>query len=357
MFRLLLLLILSVVAPWNAHALDEFRFASYYGDHMVLQKAPERAVLWGFGAEGSKVIFSLEGEQQNKRGVAYVQNGTWRVTLDPVEAGGPYNVTAFQLGPAEAKITLTDVLFGDVWLCGGQSNMAYTLSQLFNASEEQELAPKFPHVRVFMVALEVSDAELIDLPRIEVPWSVPSAEILGGPEFTHFSAVCWLFGRYLYKTLRYPVGLVESCWGGTPVEAWSSSRALQKCGLEDAEDQRLPPLTPLFEQMPLFMVRWSNSVLWNAMIYPLLNMTIKGAIWYQGEANTEFNKDKYACTFPTMIDDWRAAFHEGSGGQTMADFPFGFVQLSTFQKISRTMGSQIFAGTRQQTTASPQTPA
>ncbi|KAG9348532.1 hypothetical protein JZ751_002268, partial [Albula glossodonta] len=238
MFRLLLLLILSVVAPWNAHALDVFRFASYYGDHMVLQKAPERAVLWGFGVDGSKVIFSLEGEQQNKRGVAYVQNGTWRVTLDPVEAGGPYNVTAFQLGPAEAKITLTDVLFGDVWLCGGQSNMAYTLSQLFNASEEQELAPKFPHVRVFMVALEVSDAELIDLPRIEVPWSVPSAEILGGPEFTHFSAVCWLFGRYLYKTLRYPVGLVESCWGGTPVEAWSSSRALQKCGLEDAEDQR-----------------------------------------------------------------------------------------------------------------------
>ncbi|KAG9348531.1 hypothetical protein JZ751_002267 [Albula glossodonta] len=101
---------------------------------------------------------------------------------------------------------------------------------------------------------------------------------------------------------------------------------------------RLPPLTPLFEQMPLFMVRWSNSVLWNAMIYPLLNMTIKGAIWYQGEANTVFNKDKYACTFPTMIDDWRAAFHEGSGGQTAADFPFGFVQLSTFQKISRNNG-------------------
>lgn len=59
-------------------------------------------------------------------------------------------------------------------------------------------------------------------------------EILGGKGFTHFSAVCWLFGRYLYKSLNYPIGLVESCWGGTPVEAWSSVRALQRCGLKES---------------------------------------------------------------------------------------------------------------------------
>ncbi|KAG9348530.1 hypothetical protein JZ751_002266 [Albula glossodonta] len=287
---------------------------------MVLQKAPERAVLWGYGLEGSKVMVVLQGEQENKVQSAHVQNGTWRVTLDPVEAGGPYNVTAFQLGPAEAKITLIDVLFGDVWLCGGQSNMYLQLSKVFNASEEQALAPKFPNVRIFMASLELSKKELIDLPKVEIPWSVPSPELLG-----NFSAVCWLFGRYLYKTLRYPVGLVESCWGGTPVEAWSSSRALQKCGLEADDGSYLYIIPGETGPEP----KRENSVLWNAMIHPLVNMTIKGAIWYQGEDNTIYHLDKYACSFPAMIDDWRATFHEGSGGQTAADFPFGFVQLCT----------------------------
>lgn len=74
------------------------------------------------------------------------------------------------------------------------------------------------------------------------------------------------------------------------------------------------------------------------MIHPLLNMTIKGAIWYQGEANAGYNQGKYNCSFPAMIDDWRMAFHEGSGGQTANDFPFGFVQLSTSIKGSTSDG-------------------
>ncbi|XP_036393345.1 sialate O-acetylesterase-like isoform X3 [Megalops cyprinoides] len=336
MYELLLLYLLCAVGPLNAFR-EEFRFASYYGDHMVLQKAPEQSVLWGYGSDGAEVIVSLKGEQENRKHSVLVQNGIWRVALEPMKAGGPYNVTAVQQGTANAQVTLMDVLFGDVWLCSGQSNMAYTLSQVFNASEEQAMAPQFPHVRIFMAALERSNTELLDLPRVEVPWSIPSAaELLGGPEFTYFSAVCWLFGRYLYKTLGYPVGLVESCWGGTPVEAWSSHRVLQKCGLE-SQDLRHPCFTP-YETMPGLMVAWSNSVLWNAMIHPLLNMTIKGAIWYQGEANTEYHQDKYICAFPAMIDDWRISFHKGSGGQTAPDFPFGFVQLSTSHKGSMSDG-------------------
>ncbi|KAJ8368837.1 hypothetical protein SKAU_G00088650 [Synaphobranchus kaupii] len=350
---LLVLGLLCVAVRLNA--VDEFRFASYYGDHMVLQKVPERAVLWGYGSTGSKVIVSLVGEQGSRAEQAVsVQNGIWRVTLDPVKAGGPYNLTAIQQDAARAQVTLTDVLFGDVWLCGGQSNMAMTLSQVFNASEEQALAPKYPHVRIFMAALEHSDEPLMDLARVEVPWSVPSPELVGGPAFTHYSAVCWLFGRYLYKILGYPVGLVESCWGGTPVEAWSSTRALQKCGLEkqekvDSSYLYLPGRLPLLPGwMSQFMLTWKKSILWNAMIHPLLNMTIKGAIWYQGEANTNYNLLKYACSFPAMIDDWRATFHEGSGGQTAADFPFGFVQISTDVKSSQ---SESFPILRWQQTA------
>ncbi|XP_022055368.1 sialate O-acetylesterase isoform X2 [Acanthochromis polyacanthus] len=288
-------------------------FASYYGDHMVLQKSPDRAVLWGFGPENEQVTVFLSGPVTQKTLVT-VTGGIWRVTLDPVDAGGPYNVTASSWG---SKATLTDVLFGDVWLCGGQSNMFFKMSEIFNASEELALSANYPHVRPFMVALKRSEIELLDLIQVELPWFEPTATAL-----REFSAVCWLFGRYMHDKLKYPIGLVESCWGGTPVEAWSSTRALQKCGLEKTEDVDIE----------------SNSVLWNSMIHPLLNMTIRGAIWYQGEANAVYHQDNYNCSFPAMIDDWRMAFHHGSGGQTALDFPFGFVQLSTNKKYSTDNG-------------------
>ncbi|GAA6089676.1 sialate O-acetylesterase isoform X1 [Tachysurus ichikawai] len=303
-------------STWN-----ELRFASYYGEHMVLQRAPEKAVVWGYGTTGALVEIYLTGPQNKQVKSVSVFNGFWKVILDPVQAGGPYNLTAVQ---RESKIVLTDVLFGDVWLCGGQSNMAFTVGQVYNASEELAMATNFPNVRVFQAALEMSSVELTDLAGVEVPWSRPTPEILGGKDFTHFSAVCWLFGRYLYKSLNYPIGLVESCWGGTPVEAWSSVRALHSCGLkESTKNSSLSSYTNDLRE-------WKSTVLWNSMIHPLLNMTIKGAIWYQGEANAQYNQNKYSCTFPAMIDDWRMAFREGSCGQTAQDFPFGFVQLSTY---------------------------
>ncbi|MBN3300474.1 SIAE acetylesterase, partial [Amia calva] len=291
---------------------------------MVLQRAPERAVLWGYGTDAAKVTITVLGNQQNTSHTVTVEEQIWRVTLDPVQPGGPYVVSAVQQSAEGVQVhNLTDVLFGDVWLCGGQSNMQMGLSQVINASEELAMALKFPNVRVFTAADEHSREELTDLMKIELPWSVPSAGVLDGGNFSHFSAVCWLFGRYLYESQKHPVGLVESCWGGTPVEAWSSERALQKCGLAKPKHS--------FQNAG---ASWDNTVLWNAMIHPLLNMTIKGAIWYQGEQNTEYHQDLYNCTFPAMIDDWRMAFHQGSGGQTSPVFPFGFVQLSTYKKTS-----------------------
>ncbi|XP_068601809.1 sialate O-acetylesterase [Brachionichthys hirsutus] len=287
----------------------ELRFASYYGDNMVLQKSPESAVLWGYGPEGAQVTVSLSGPTSQINSSTAVRRGTWLVTLDPVEAGGPYNVTAATPSSATA---LTNVLFGDVWLCGGQSNMCFEMDKIFNASWELNHTVNYPHVRPFMVALRAAETELTDLIQVELPWSVPTETAL-----SQFSAVCWLFGRYMYETLKHPIGLVQSCWGGTPVEGWSSKRALQRCGLGQKGGHQT-----------------RNSVLWNSMIHPLLKMTIKGAIWYQGESNTGYHQDQYSCSFPAMIDDWRTAFHQSSGGQTAPDFPFGFVQLSTYMKSS-----------------------
>ncbi|XP_045559355.1 sialate O-acetylesterase [Salmo salar] len=214
------------------------QFASYYGDHMVLQKAPERAVLWGYGPDDTEVtVFLSGGPFTNNAPAVSVAAGKWRMTLDPMEAGGPYNVTAVLQN--NHSITLTDVLFGDVWLCGGQSNMAFTTSLVFKASEELALASKF-------------------LQEWRCPGLSPQQVWIGsgvmGEDFKHYSAVCWMFGRHLYKALKYPIGLVTSCWGGTPVEAWSSPRALKHCDLDRINGIPMP-YTP-----SMYLSKRTNSV-------------------------------------------------------------------------------------------------
>ena len=132
-----------------------------------------------------------------------------------------------------------------------------------------------------------------------------------------FSNVCYFFGRNIFATLSQagkarPVGLIGTYWGGTADELWSSPDALRKC---------LDPSKP---------IPAADSSLWYGMISPLLNVTIKGAIWYQGEADSRHpggTFDAYNCTFPEMIADWRSKWAEGS--DTRPDFPFGFVQLNS----------------------------
>ncbi|XP_019325925.1 PREDICTED: LOW QUALITY PROTEIN: sialate O-acetylesterase [Aptenodytes forsteri] len=263
---------LSFVKPGPGRAAEEtglramLGFASYYGDHMVLQKEPAGAVVWGYGEPGAALespeasceravirryreicrILLQPGQkihaklQQNiftpRFGTSKISwrhlgpSGTWTTVLDPMDRGGPYALTA---GQGSENLRLRDIYFGDVWLCSGQSNMAMTVLQITNASQELAAAARYPYVRVFAAAPARSDVELEDLERIDLPWSIPTAENLGHGNFTYFSAVCWLLGRYLYEALRYPVGLVEAAWGGTPIEAWSSRRALWACGLPE----------------------------------------------------------------------------------------------------------------------------
>ncbi|NXO56343.1 SIAE acetylesterase, partial [Aramus guarauna] len=320
-------------------------FASCYGDHMVLQKEPAGAVVWGYGEPGAAVTVVVSGNGglivMKKTAQVKGPSGTWTTVLDPMDPGGPYALTA---GQGSENVTLQDIYFGDVWLCSGQSNMAMTVLQIANASQELAAAARYPYVRIFAAAPARSDVELEDLKKIDLPWSIPTAENLGHGNFTYFSAVCWLLGRYLYEALRYPVGLVEAAWGGTPIEAWSSQRALRACRLPEdtgsfgAGLAFCTPLSPALSSSISPHRHLSGpqtpSVLWNAMIHPLLNMTLRGVAWYQGEANAFLHTDRYNCTFPALIADWRHAFHAGSAGQTEPLFPFGFVQLSSYRRQS-----------------------
>ncbi|XP_059123627.1 sialate O-acetylesterase isoform X1 [Peromyscus eremicus] len=344
-------LLLLVVVRASRSAGIGFRFASYIDNYMVLQKEPSGAVIWGFGTPGATVTVTLcQGQGTIMKKVTSVKapSNTWMVVLDPMKPGGPFEVMAQQtLGTSNVTLRVHDVLFGDVWLCSGQSNMQMTVLQIFNASKELSDTAAYQSVRIFSVSLNQAEEELEDLGEVDLSWSKPTAGNLGHGDFTYMSAVCWLFGRYLYDTLQYPIGLVSSSWGGTPIEVWSSRRSLEACGVPNTRNERiLQPeiklmrnecksegsLCPLGRVVPPYFVAGpvKHSVLWNAMIHPLQNMTLKGVVWYQGEANANYNRDLYSCMFPALIEDWRQNFHYGSQGQTERFFPFGFVQLSSY---------------------------
>ncbi|XP_066221196.1 sialate O-acetylesterase isoform X1 [Saccopteryx leptura] len=316
-------LLLPVILRAHTSADVDFRFASFIDNYMVLQKEPAGAVIWGYGVSGATVTVTLCQDQETimkKMTHVKAHSNSWLVVLDPLKPGGPYEVMAQQtFGGKNLTLRVHDVLFGDVWLCSGQSNMQMTVSQIFNATRELSNTAAYQSVRLLSVSLTQAEQELEDLAEVDLQWSQPTSENLGHGNFKYMSAVCWLFGRYLYDTLQYPIGLIASSWGGTPIEAWSSGRSLKACGVPK---QRFIPSDSVTGPS-------EYSVLWNAMIHPLHNMTLKGVIWYQGEANVNFNRDLYNCTFPALIEDWRQTFHRGSQGQTDRLFPFGFVQLSS----------------------------
>lgn len=312
----------------SVRAASVFRFANIYGDHMVLQAKPFSAMVWGFGEIGQPVDVRLGSEVHTTKVVEdpALGSGVWRVTLDSQDAGGPYTIMASsKVGNTTTSVSLEDVLFGDVWVCSGQSNMEFTVTQVVNASEAFEEADHYPDIRLFTASRSASDTPLYELKEILQPWSVASSKSVNGGVWKYFSAVCWFYGKNIYDQYKRPIGLIATDWGGTPVESWSSPDSLSRCNITESKvvDVFLSP------EEKSFVGPTEHSVLYNAMIHPFLNMTIYGAIWYQGEsnANAPFT---YNCTFPAMIDDWRSKWFYGTDKLTDPEFPFGFVQLSAF---------------------------
>ncbi|XP_013395194.1 sialate O-acetylesterase [Lingula anatina] len=330
---LLILLLLVIFNSASTRAgkkvTADLSFASHYGDHMVLQQAPKQAMVWGFAKTlGSVVKITVQNDSYSATVQKNPQDnpgpGVWKVLLKPTPSSTPPVIISVK--SVDGQVAIKDVLFGDVWLCSGQSNMQFTTDMMLNASEELEGASKYTQVRLFTASQVTSDVPLLNLKSVEEVWSLAAKDTVGHQPWKYFSAVCWLYGRMLYDRLKYPVGLIDTTWGGTPVEAWSSPDALRQCYGHSNQD-RVKVNDPLFPEAP-----GDHTVLWNAMIHPFLNTTIYGAIWYQGEANASPpTMNKYKCTFRAMIVDWRQKWHEGTMGQTDENFPFGFVQLAPWR--------------------------
>ena len=224
----------------------------------------------------------------------------------------------FQISGGGEVISLSQVLYGDVWICSGQSNMEQSMENIMNATEEIEASSIFDDIR-YMVVSNIASADEDDNADIsvQVPWSRPSS-----PSLKDMSAVCFLFARNIQKMMEseghtpIPMGMVDSDWGGTLIEAWSNKQALDECGVRPNNCDENNPQN-------------CYSRLWNGMMNPLKKNAVKGFLWYQGESNGNHNRDLYSCMFPTMIDSWRREFSTNSATSDKA--PFGFVQLASYK--------------------------
>jgi sialate O-acetylesterase len=205
---------------------------------MVLQRAPQKAIVWGFGDPSTVTTLTMNHKIYttiSRSELANTQNESiWSVTLDPVSDEGPFDIHVSQplANGTLVTITLHDVLFGDVWICSGQSNMQMTLNFTFNGTEEIANAVKYPKIRVFTASTEGSAKPIEELLGIRLNWSLPSSSSLDGPDWNYMSAVCWLYGRQIHEALGgRPIGLIATSYGGTAIELWMPPKALEDCDI------------------------------------------------------------------------------------------------------------------------------
>lgn len=201
------------------------RTAGLFGHGMVLQR--DRPVpVWGWGTPGVRVSVTFRGQAES---TIVDGKGKWMVTLAPMTAGGPGEMGIFD---DVDELVLANVLVGDVWLCSGQSNMAFPLSQAKNSSSEIDAADH-PNIRFFKVGFNAADEPAMDVRGV---WRTCTPSVAGS-----FSAVAYGFARELLIEEKVPIGIIESSWGGSSGEAWTPRRAL-------SFDPELKPLLESYDR-------------------------------------------------------------------------------------------------------------
>jgi sialate O-acetylesterase len=309
----LLAVLLAMVFAVPAYSQGTLPFVdSLFTDHAVLQREIADPI-WGWTTPFQNVTVSVNG--QTVSAIAGV-DGKWVASVGPFEAGGPYTITIS--GPQ--TVTLNDVMFGDVWVCSGQSNMQFGIGNGLNAPTEIAAA-NYPDIRIF--TSQMVDATTPQLLTTGLWQSVTPQSIQSQGTWNGFSAVGYFFGRDLYAAVNVPIGLIQCSWGGTVAEAWTSKEALAANLPEFAP--ALASLAPVNGQVvsPTGFNQNYPTALFNGMVSPLLTYGIKGALWYQGESNAGRGLE-YRTLLPTMISDWRSRWNEGN-------FPFLIVQLAGWQ--------------------------
>lgn len=341
--RIIAAFVLLLSCTTFAHA--DIRMPSVFGSNMVLQRDVALPV-WGWADAGEKVSVTLEGNDGTRQSktIAADDLGAWEVKLDPIKTGPTYTLTV----RSNNELKFTNILAGEVWLCSGQSNMAWPMSRSHNA-DQAIAAADHPNIRILTVPLTTASSPQDD---VEAKWNVCTPQTVAS-----FSAVAYFFGKHLHEELDVPIGLINSTWGGTPVQAWTprqtfiegSNPTLQDTGdwlreqdkkhkqqwqstlaahnawldaaqLALQQNQPIPPRP----DVPTHPINGQHdpTALYNGMIAPLVPFAVRGFVWYQGERNVDDAYD-YRVYFPAMIESWRTVWNND-------DLPFYFAQLAPF---------------------------
>ncbi|MEO9891552.1 sialate O-acetylesterase [Aurantibacter sp.] len=300
--RFLFLFVISLM--FSTPITAEIKLPAIVSSHMVLQRNT-KVILWGWADPNERIIINTSWLNETLYSKTD-KEGNWKLELQTTNSKKAQTI---KIKGNESEILLEDILFGEVWLCSGQSNMqqplnGYTGQPTFGALEAITTS-KNPNLRLFTVE-RLGAKEPIKNVEKYVEWQSASPE-----NVSEFSAIAFFYGQQLQKILDVPVGMIHTSWGGSSVQAWLSKDKMES-----------------FEKVDLSAVNITKgtnhipTALYNAMIHPLIPYTIKGALWYQGESNRN-EPHKYKELFPAMVEDWRTKWNIG-------DFPFYFVQIAPY---------------------------
>ncbi len=299
-FYLLICFALIVITPVSLRA--EVKLPAIFGDHMVLQQQTGAAI-WGKAKTGKTIIVRTSWDRMNYNTRADA-NGDWKLKVKTPFAGGPYDIFISD----GQTLQLKDVLIGEVWVCSGQSNMQMTMrgyrNQPVTGSNEAIAGSANPTIRFFTVERKTSLEPLTDFAG---KWMECLPE-----NVADFSAAAWFFGQTIQKVLGVPVGLICSSWGGTRIEPWISEAGNRKFDFVTLPDKT--QIGNISQQTP--------TVLYNAMIQPMVGFAIRGGLWYQGEANRN-EPGQYEKLMPGLVENWRSEWGIG-------EFPFYYAQIAPY---------------------------
>jgi sialate O-acetylesterase len=290
------------------------QFARLFNDHMVLQRGMP-VKIWGWAMAGETVTVAFAGQTVPATAGG---DGRWVATLKPLEASSEGRELCASSGAAE--VTIKDVLVGEVWLLGGQSNMSFPLwvrNDGFTA-KDAEAHPEYAVIR----SVATLHGEFADPPYDKLDWiqKEPQKELPFKREWVVFGPHCiqlhappvsafgFFFARNLFDQLKVPVGLIDTSVGGTLAHYWAPAAA----------QQNIPDLAPFFKE-PI----WTPACLYNSTIWPIRDLTLRGTWFYLGENNSMTKPlSIFEPTYRAVIASWRQTFG-------MPEMPFGIVQTAS----------------------------
>lgn len=284
--------------------LAEVRLPAILSSNMVLQR-DATVKLWGWADPGEKMKIQTSW----LKGAIKVQADTNRYWCCDVKTTHSKDPQSLRIKSKTSDIQLENILFGEVWLCSGQSNMwqpvkGYIGQPTFYSALSIAKSSN-TELRLFTVDQKGSKTPLKDVEKFKT-WQQATPE-----RVLNFSAIGYFFGQQLQEILDCPVGLIHTSWGGSSVQAWMSNEVLknyQEINIDEVD------MTKGTQRIP--------TVLFNAMINPIIPYSIKGVLWYQGEANRK-EPEKYKKLFPAMVEDWRTRWGIG-------DFPIYYAQIAPY---------------------------